>query len=80
MYPQRDIPKDCKYFKWIENIHTIFKAFLPLSRIYYCIFLLENLKILKSWEHIKGAKKPVKKTSAKIFLTLGIKIKELISE
>ena len=29
---------------------------------------------------MKGAKKPVKKTSAKIFLTLGIKVKELLSE
>jgi len=53
---------------------------LPLGKIYYCIFLLENWNILKSWEQIKGAKKPVKKTSAKIFLTLEINIKELISE
>ena len=57
-----------------------FQTLLALGKIYYCIFLLENLNILKSWEQIKGAKKPVKKTSAKIFLTLGIKIKELISE
>jgi len=53
---------------------------LPLGKIYYCIFLLENLNILKSWEQIKGAKNPVKKTSAKIFLTLVINNKELISE
>jgi len=29
---------------------------------------------------MNGAKKPVKKTSAKIFLTLVVNIKELISE
>ena len=36
-----------------------------------CLFLmffsLEYLKSLKSWEQIKGAKKPVRKTSASIF-------------
>ena len=69
-----------KYFKWFENTNKFFQALLPLDKIYYYIFLFENLNILKSWEQIKGAKKPVKKTSAKIFLTLGIKIKELISE
>ena len=42
---------------------------------------LENLKILKSWEQIKGAKKPVRKTSAKIFFRkLGIKTKKELSE
>jgi hypothetical protein len=41
---------------------------------------LENLKIFKSWEQIKGAKKPVRKISAKIFLTLGIKSKKVLSE
>ena len=58
----------------------IFQTFLFLGKIYYYNFLLENLNILKSWEQIKGAKKPVKKTSAKIFLTPGINIKELLSE
>ena len=48
--------------------------------ISYCNFLLENLNIIKSWEQIKGAKSPVRKTSAKIFVTLGINIKELPSE
>jgi len=62
--------KICKFFQTLS----------PLGKIYYCIFLLENLNILKSWEQIKGAKKPVKKTSAKIFLILGINIKELLSE
>ena len=62
------------------KIHKFFKILLTLGKIYYCNFLLENLNILKSWEQIKGAKKPVKKTSAKIFLRLGINIKELLSE
>ena len=60
-------------------MYKFFQTLLPLGKIYYCIFLLENLNILKSWEHIKGAKKPVKKTSAKIFLKLGITIKKLLS-
>ena len=51
-----------------------------IDEFYYCNFLLENLKILKSCEQIKGANKPVKKTSAKIFLTPEIKNKELLSE
>ena len=61
-------------------MYKFFQAFLPLGKIYYCIFLLENLNILKSWEQIKGAKKPVKKTSAKIFLTLGINSRKVLSE
>ena len=44
------------------------------------LFSLENLKIVKSWEQIKGAKNPVRKTSARIFWTLGIKSKKLLSE
>ena len=44
------------------------------------LFYFSNLKILKSWEQIKGAKKPVRKTSAKIFWTLGIKIRKALSE
>ena len=44
------------------------------------LFSLENLKSLKSCEQIKGAKKPVRKTSAKIFWTLVIKSKKLLSE
>ena len=52
---------------------------LSLGKIYYWIFF-ENLNILKSWEQIKGAKKPVRKTSAKIFLKPGINIKKLLSE
>jgi len=57
-----------------------FQTLLTLGKIYYCNFLLENLNILKSWEQIKGAKKPVKKTSAKILFILESKIKALPSE
>ena len=59
---------------------NFFVKFLILNKIYYYNFLLENLNILKSWEQKKGAKKPVRKTSAKIFWTLGITIKKVISE
>ena len=64
----------------IRNLYKFFLTLLHLGKIYYNILRLENLNILKSWEQIKGAKKPVKKTSAKIFLTLGINMKELLSE
>ena len=57
-----------------------FKILLTLGKIYYYIFLLENINNLKSWEQIKGAKKPVKKTCAKILLMLEIKIETLPSE
>jgi len=53
---------------------------LIFEKIYSWNFILENLNILKSWEQIKGANKPVKKTSAKIFLMPEIKTKELLSE
>ena len=62
------------------KIYKFFQAFFPLGKIYYHNFLLENLNILISWEQIKGANKPVKKTSAKIFLTLGINSKKVLSE
>ena len=62
------------------KIYKFFQAFFPLGKIYYHNFLLENLNILISWEQIKGAKKPVRKTSAKIFLTLGINSKKVLSE
>ena len=48
---------------------------LLIDEIFFYSFVLENLNILKSWEQKKGAKKPVKKTSAKIFLTPEINIK-----
>ena len=44
------------------------------------LFSLEDLKILKIREQIKGANKPVRKTSASIFWTLGIKSKKVLSE
>ena len=50
------------------------------EKIYSLNFIFENLNILKSWEQIKGANKPVKKTSDKIFLMPEINIKELVSE
>ena len=40
----------------------------------------ENLRILKKWEQIKGANKPVRKTSVKTFWKLGIKSKKVPSE
>ena len=43
-------------------------------------FSLENLKSLNIWEQIKGAKNPVRKTSASIFWKLGITIKKVLSE
>ena len=52
----------------------MFKKFIII------FFSLEDLKNLKRWEQIKGAKKPVRKTSAKIFWTLGIKSKKVPSE
>ena len=58
----------------------IFVEHFLLSKIYYCTFFFENLNILTSWEQIKGAKKPVRKTSAKIFWILGINNKKVISE
>tara|TARA_A100001035_G_C27402919_1_gene329462 strand:- start:120 stop:359 length:240 start_codon:yes stop_codon:yes gene_type:complete len=41
---------------------------------------LEDLKSLKSIEQIKGANKPVRKTSASIFFRLGINSKKVLSE
>ena len=41
---------------------------------------LKDLMSLKSWEQIKGAKKPVRKTSARIFWTPGINNKKALSE
>jgi len=40
----------------------------------------EDLKILNNWEQKKGAKNPVRKTSAKIFWALEINRKKLLSE
>ena len=51
-----------------------------LSKFFYWTFLPEDLKIVNNLEQIKGAKKPVRKTSVKIFLALEIKNKKLLSE
>jgi len=58
----------------------IFVEHFLLSKIYYYTFFFENLNILTSWEQIKGAKKPVRKTSDKIFWILGMNNKKVISE
>ncbi len=44
------------------------------------LFSLDDFKSLKSWEQIKGAKKPVRKTSARMFWKLGIKSKKVPPE
>ena len=49
-------------------------------RIYFCNFLPEDIKSLKIWEQIKGAKKPVRNTSAKMFWRVGIKSNKVLSE
>ena len=61
-------------------MNSLSKDFLLFCRIYEWNFLRENLNTLKSWEHIKGAKNPVRKTSANIFCKLGMKIKKELSE
>ena len=45
---------------------NFFRRLLPLYKINYLNLPPENLNIFKSWEQIKGAKKPVRKTSTKI--------------
>ncbi len=49
------------------------QTFYLLAKFIIVFFSLEDLKILKSCEQMKGAKKPVRKTSATIFWTLGMK-------
>ena len=44
-----------------------------LAKFIIMFFSLKDLNILKSCEQMKGAKKPVRKTSAKIFWALGMK-------
>ena len=59
---------------------NFFQQYLLPYKIYHCNFLFENLNIMSSLEQIKGANKPVRKTSAKIFLKLGINNKKDPSE
>ena len=55
------------------------QIFYFLAKFIIVFFSLEDLKVLKSCEQIKGAKKPVRKTSARIFWALGMKSnKELV--
>ena len=49
------------------------QIFYFLAKFIIVFFSLEDLKILKSFEQMKGAKKPVRKTSARIFWALGMK-------
>ena len=51
-----------------------------LEKFIVVLFSLRNLKRVKSWEQIKGAKKPVRKTSARILWKLGKYIKKLLSD
>ncbi len=61
-------------------IQIFLKYFLLLCKIYHGSFLPENLNILTILEQIKGAKKAVRNTSAKIFPTLGKNSKKVPSE
>ena len=54
--------------------------FYFFAKFIIVLFSLENLKSLKSWEQIRGAKKPVRKTSATIFFKLGINNKKELYE
>ena len=54
--------------------------FYFLEKFIIALFSFEDLKILNNWEQKKGAKNPVRKTSAKIFWTLAIKSKKLLPE
>ena len=60
--------------------YELFLIFYFFAKFLLCFMSWENLKILKSWEQINGAKKPVRKTSATMFFTLGIKSKKVPPE
>ena len=51
----------------IEVYEYFLKAFYFFAKFIIVFFSLEDLKILKSFEQMKGAKKPVRNTSARIF-------------
>ena len=55
---------------------SFFLHFYFFEKFIIVLFSMDNLKNLKSWEQIKGANKPVRKTSAKIFWILGINNKK----
>ena len=56
------------------------QIFYFLAKFIIVFFSLEDLKIFKSCEQMKGAKKPVRNTSAKIFWALEIKSNKELSE
>ena len=68
------------FYQKVFQMASILLKILNFFEIYYCNFLAEDIKSLKSWEQIKGAKKPVRNTSAKMFWRLGIKSKIVLSE
>ena len=59
---------------------SFYNTFYFLAKFIIVPFSLENLKSLKSWEQIRGAKRLVRNTSARIFWRLGIKNKKVLSE
>ena len=66
MNPPIDIPQKFKIFK--DFIDTLFANTIYLfEKFFIKDFSLENLKSLNICEQIKGAKNPVRKTSASIF-------------
>ena len=66
MKPQIDIPQIYKISKEFKDILFSYTIYL-FEKFFIKDFSLENLKSLNIWEQIKGAKKPVRKTSASIF-------------
>jgi len=56
------------------------QAFYFFEKFIIVFFSLEDLKILKSFEQMNGAKKPVRNTSARIFWALEIKNNKELSE
>ena len=59
---------------------TFSETFYFLEKFIFVLFSLDDLNSLTNWEQMKGAKNPVRKTSARIFWTLGIKTKKLLFE
>ena len=59
---------------------TYSSIFYFFEKFIIVLFSNEDLKILNIWEQIKGAKNPVRKTSAKIFWILSKYSKKVLSE
>ena len=62
------------------RILKFWSTFYFFMKFILMLFSLDDFKSLKSWEQIKGAKKPVRKTSAKMFWILGTNSKKVPSE